>query len=80
MHRSIILAGPLSELRDDLVSAVRAVVYQRALPLATRKLTITATQLKGGSGLHGGIALATQDVFGPAGIVRPPADMSGTGE
>ncbi|GAA0918679.1 MULTISPECIES: hypothetical protein [Streptomyces violaceusniger group] len=34
--RAIILAGPLSELRDDLVSAVRAVVYQRALPLATR--------------------------------------------
>ncbi|MFE2181881.1 hypothetical protein [Streptomyces sp. NPDC059455] len=63
-----------------MVSAVRAVVYQRALPLATRKLTITATQLKGGSGLHGGIALATQDVFGPAGIVRLLADMAGTGD
>ncbi|MBP8534422.1 ROK family transcriptional regulator [Streptomyces sp. MK37H] len=75
--RSIILAGPLSELRDDLVSAVRAVVYQRALPLATRKLTITATQLKGTSGLHGGIALATQDVFGPAGMARLLADASG---
>lgn len=68
--RTVVLAGPLSELRDDLVSAVRAAVYQRALPLATRKLTITATQLKGGSGLHGGIALATQDVFSQAGIAR----------
>ncbi len=66
--RTLVLSGPLSELRDDLVSAVRAAVYQRALPLATRKLTITATQLKGTSGLHGGIALATQDVFSPAGI------------
>ncbi|MFI1338315.1 ROK family protein [Streptomyces sp. NPDC020845] len=77
--RSVILAGPLSELRDDLVSAVRAAVYQRALPLATRKLTITATQLKGSSGLHGGIALATQDVFGPAGIARLLADAPGAG-
>ncbi|MFD4507348.1 ROK family protein [Streptomyces sp. NPDC058457] len=68
--RTLVLSGPLSELRDDLVSAVRAAVYQRALPLATRKLTITATQLKGASGLHGGIALATQDVFSPAGIAR----------
>lgn len=68
--RTVVLAGPLSELRDDLVSAVRAAVYQRALPLATRKLTITATQLKGNSGLHGGVALGTQDVFSPAGIAR----------
>lgn len=75
--RTVVLAGPLSELRDDLVSAVRAAVYQRALPLATRKLTITATQLKGTSGLHGGIALATQDVFSPAGIARLLADEPG---
>ncbi|WP_338120056.1 ROK family protein [Streptomyces sporangiiformans] len=68
--RTVVLAGPLSELRDDLVSAVRAAVYQRALPLATRKLTITATQLQGTSGLHGGVALAARDVFSPAGIAR----------
>ncbi|MGW7545912.1 ROK family protein [Streptomyces sp. NPDC054770] len=72
--RTLVLSGPLSELRDDLVSAVRAAVYQRALPLATRKLTITATQLKGASGLHGGIALATQDIFSPAGIAGLLAD------
>ncbi|WP_253208753.1 ROK family protein [Streptomyces niphimycinicus] len=48
--RSIILAGPLSELRDDLVSAVRAAVYQRALPLATRKLTITANSSRAAPG------------------------------
>ncbi|MFI5679530.1 ROK family transcriptional regulator [Streptomyces cellulosae] len=75
--RTVVLAGPLSQLRDDLVSAVRAAVYQRALPLATRKLTITASQLKGGSGLHGGIALATQDVFSPTGIARLLADEPG---
>ncbi|MFC8432479.1 ROK family protein [Streptomyces sp. NPDC057253] len=68
--RTVVLAGPLSELRDDLVSAVRAAVYQRALPLATRKLTITASRLRGSAGLHGGIALAAQEVFSPAGLAR----------
>ncbi|MFI6698637.1 ROK family protein [Streptomyces sp. NPDC050509] len=68
--RTVVLGGPLSEVRDDLVSAVRAAVYQRALPLATRKLTITATQLKGASGLHGGVALATREVFSTTGVAR----------
>ena len=30
--RTLVLGGPLSELRDDLLSGVRAAVYQRALP------------------------------------------------
>ncbi len=68
--RTLVLGGPLSELRDDLLSGVRAAVYQRALPLATRKLTITTAQLGNGSGVHGGIALATRDVFSPEGIAR----------
>ncbi|MFD5750457.1 ROK family protein [Streptomyces sp. NPDC127033] len=72
--RTLVLAGPLSELRDDLLSAVRAVVYQRALPLATRKLTITTSRLGPGSGLHGGIVLATQDIFSARGIARLLAD------
>ncbi|MFG3025664.1 ROK family protein [Streptomyces sp. NPDC048254] len=68
--RTLVLGGPLSELRDDLLSGVRAVVYQRALPLATRKLTITTTQLGAVAGIHGGIALATRDIFSPPGIAR----------
>ena len=68
--RTLVLGGPLSELRDDLLSGVRAAVYKRALPLATRKLTITTAQLGNGSGVHGGIALATRDVFSPEGIAR----------
>ncbi|MGW0820316.1 ROK family protein [Streptomyces sp. NPDC002845] len=77
--RTVVPAGPLSELRDDLVSAVRAAVHQRALPPATRKLTITATRLKGASGLHGGVALAARDFFSPAGIARLLAGEPGAG-
>ncbi|MGY0055304.1 ROK family protein [Streptomyces sp. LZ34] len=68
--RTLVLGGPLSELRDDLLSGVRAVVYQRALPLATRKLTITTTQLGPDSALHGAVALATRDIFSERGIAR----------
>ncbi|MFD3588246.1 ROK family protein [Streptomyces sp. NPDC058683] len=68
--RTLVLGGPLSDLRDDLLSGVRAVVYQRALPLTTRKLTITTTRPDGTSAIHGGIALALRDVFSEQGIAR----------
>ncbi|MER5429977.1 ROK family protein [Streptomyces sp. NPDC002588] len=68
--RTLVLGGPLSDLRDDLLSGVRAVVYQRALPLTTRKLTITTARSDGTSAIHGGIALALRDVFSEQGIAR----------
>lgn len=68
--RTLILGGPLSDLRDDLLSGVRAVVYQRALPLATRNLTITTTRRGAASAVHGAVALATGDVFSERGIAR----------
>jgi predicted NBD/HSP70 family sugar kinase len=77
--RTLVLGGPLSELRDDLLSGVRAVVYQRALPLATRKLTITTTQLGTSAGIHGGIALATRDIFSTPGLARLLAAERGQG-
>ncbi|WP_406440000.1 ROK family transcriptional regulator [Streptomyces sp. NBC_01613] len=68
--RTLVLGGPLSDLRDDLLSGVRAVVYQRALPLTTRKLTITTTRPDGTSAIRGGIALALRGVFSEQGIAR----------
>ncbi|MEU5030589.1 ROK family protein [Streptomyces milbemycinicus] len=68
--RTLVLGGPLSELSDDLLSGVRAVVYRRALPLATRKLTITTAQLGADSALHGAVALAARDIFSERGIAR----------
>jgi len=68
--RTLVIGGPLSELRDDLLSGVRAVVYRRALALATSKMTITTPRLGESAGIHGGIALATREVFSPQGIAR----------
>lgn len=58
---------------------MREVVYQRALPLATRKLTITTTQLGAASALHGAVALATGDVFSERGIARLLVEDHGLG-
>ena len=68
--RTLVLGGPLSEQRDELLSGVRAVVYQRALPLATRRLTITTTEPDSDPALRGAISLATRDIFAPDGITR----------
>ena len=72
--RTLVIGGPLSELRDNLLSGIRAVVYQRAQTLTTRDLTIIPTRLGESSGIHGAIALATRDVFGPQGIARMLVD------
>ncbi|WP_039937011.1 ROK family transcriptional regulator [Streptomyces himastatinicus] len=68
--RTLVVGGPLSELRDDLLSGVRAVVYQRGLALATSKMTITTPRLGESAGIHGGIALATREVFSAQGVAR----------
>ncbi|MDJ1130986.1 ROK family transcriptional regulator [Streptomyces iconiensis] len=68
--RTLVLGGPMSEQRDELLSGVRAVVYQRALPLATRRLTITTTEPGSEPGLVGAVALAARDTFSPDGITR----------
>ncbi|MEV7872239.1 ROK family protein [Streptomyces sp. NPDC088124] len=68
--RTLVVGGPLSNLGDDLLSGIRATVYQRALPLTTRALTITTTHPDGDSAIRGGIALALRDVFSEQGIAR----------
>lgn len=66
--RTLVLGGPLAEIRDELLSGVRAVVFREALPLATRKLVITTSELGSMAGITGGITQAFRDVFSPPGI------------
>ncbi|HWC23904.1 MAG TPA: ROK family transcriptional regulator [Flexivirga sp.] len=68
--RTLVLGGPLSELHDEVLSGVRAAVYARALPLATRKLVITTSQLGAGAGTAGAVALARQECFSAEGVAR----------
>jgi len=66
--RTLVLGGPLSEFQDELLSGVRAAVYEQALPLATRKLSITTSQLGSDAGMVGAVALALREVFSVPGV------------
>ncbi|MET7845202.1 ROK family transcriptional regulator [Streptomyces sp. NPDC005356] len=68
--RTLVLGGPLSEFHDEILSGVRAAVYERALPLATRQLTITTSQLGADAGVTGAVVLATREVFSSDGVAR----------
>jgi len=65
---TIVVGGALAPLRDDLLAGIRAVVYRRATPLATRALTIEASRLGERAGVVGAIQLAHQHVFSPPGL------------
>ena len=47
----IVIGGTLAEAGEHLLSDVRELVYQRSLPLATRKLEIAAARSDPGAGL-----------------------------
>jgi predicted NBD/HSP70 family sugar kinase len=65
---SIVLGGKLAHMSDDLLSGVRAAVYRRAPPLATRRLSIENSRLGGEAGVFGGIALGVDKALSPAGV------------
>lgn len=60
---SLILSGPMADASDDLLAGVRAVVYRRALPLATRALHIATSTLGDQAGIHGAIRIAAENAF-----------------
>lgn len=64
----IVLGGKLAHISDDLLSGVRAAVYRRAPPLATRRLTVENSSLGRDAGLLGGLALGLDRALSAAGI------------
>jgi predicted NBD/HSP70 family sugar kinase len=61
----IAVGGGLSEPSDDLLAGIRAVVYRRALPLATRNLVIAQPALGEWSGIAGGLVLGIEHALTP---------------
>ncbi|RCV47966.1 ROK family transcriptional regulator [Marinitenerispora sediminis] len=64
----IVLGGAVSQDSDDLLAGVRGVVYRRALPLATRHLTLAPSVLGPSAGVTGGIVLGVEHILSPDGI------------
>lgn len=64
------IGGALTAASDDLLAGVRAVVYQRALPLATRNLVLAASVLGEHAGLAGAAVLGIEAVLSAESIGR----------
>ncbi len=61
----VVLTGPLTAATDDLLAGVRSVAYQRALPLATRNLTLTHSVIGELAGVVGGVVLGIEQALSP---------------
>ena len=61
----IVVAGPLTEVTDDLLAGIRSVAYQRALPLATRNLTLAHSVIGEMAGIVGAVVLGIEYVLSP---------------
>ena len=64
----IVLGGALAAASDDMLAGVRSGVYSRALPLATRNLTLSYSVLGPVSGVVGGVVSAIEHVLSPDGL------------
>lgn len=69
----VVLGGKIAHMSDDLLSGVRASVYRRAPPLATRRLTIELSRVGREAGVLGGIALAVDNALSADGLGRMQA-------
>ncbi len=61
----IVVGGGLTVPSDDMLAGIRAVVYRRALPLATRNLVIGHPTLGEWSGTSGGLVLGIEHALTP---------------
>ena len=65
---TIVIGGILAQLHEDLLADVRAVIYRRALPLATRSLAIETSVLGERAGVLGAVRLAARHLLSPEGM------------
>ena len=65
----IVLGGAIDVASDDLLAGVRSGVYNRAMPLATRNLTIAHSVLGPVAGVVGGAVSAIEHVLSPEGLI-----------
>jgi predicted NBD/HSP70 family sugar kinase len=64
----VAIGGSLAAASDDLLAGIRSVVYQRALPLATRNLVLANSVLGEFAGVAGAAVLGIERVLSADGI------------
>ncbi|MDI2125618.1 ROK family transcriptional regulator [Yinghuangia seranimata] len=68
--RVILVGGPFTAVGDEVLAEIKAVVYRRVLPLATRTLRVETGPLGGRAGIVGAIALAQEHALSPGALAR----------
>ncbi|KAA5838147.1 ROK family transcriptional regulator [Saccharopolyspora hirsuta] len=66
--KRIVLGGLITATGDDLLAGIRSVVYRRALPLATRHLSLANSTLGRSAGLAGAVVAGIENVLSADGI------------
>lgn len=66
----ITVGGAIVEASDTVIATIRAVIYESGLPLATRNLTISSSELGEEAGLRGGLVLALEESLSATQITR----------
>ena len=64
----VTIGGSVATASDELLAGIRSVVYQRALPLATRNLVLANSGLGELAGVAGAAVLGIERVLSPDGI------------
>ena len=64
----VTIGGSVAAASDELLAGIRSVVYQRALPLATRNLVLANSVLGEFAGVAGATVLGIERVLSPEGI------------
>ena len=64
----IVLGGRMTRFGDEMLAGVRSVVYRRALPLATRRLSVELSTLGQRAGIIGAVVLGVEHVLSPQGL------------
>ncbi|MEP0323987.1 ROK family protein, partial [Bauldia litoralis] len=72
----IVVGGTLARTRDHLLSGIKELVYQRCLPLATRKLQIALARPDVHDGLYGAALLTIESRLAPEVVDRMLADRA----
>ncbi|NUU21993.1 MAG: ROK family transcriptional regulator [Streptomycetaceae bacterium] len=66
----ILIGGAFTALGDEVLAEIKAVVYRRVLPLATRSLHIETGPLGDRAAIVGAIALAQEHALAPSALAR----------
>jgi predicted NBD/HSP70 family sugar kinase len=73
----VVIAGSITRSTDQLLAGIRSVVYERALPLATRNLTLAHSVLGDNAGVSGGVVTGIERVLAADHIEALMAELEG---